>query len=255
MRSASSRRTGSTRVVQCNISFNREPRHAARDALSGAPHGEAKLVRCTRGAVYDVVVDLRPDSPTFREHVGVELTRRQPGALYIPDGFAHGFQTLEDDTEVLYQMSEFYAPSAAAASAGTIPPSGSRGRSTDPIIERERDRDFPGLRSPRGAGRTRRTAAGEAMHALIAELYPDLPQHHRRWRARDPRRLQASIPLEIHEVPTGTRCSTGRCRGSGTSATPTIENARGERVVDFRQSNLHVVNYSVPVRARCRSPS
>jgi len=105
------------RVVQCNISYNRK-----RGTLRGmhyqeAPHQEAKLIRCVRGAVYDVIVDLRPESPTFREWVAVEL-RAGPGSpshmVYVPEGFAHGFQTLEDDTEVFYQMSEFYAPHAAS---------------------------------------------------------------------------------------------------------------------------------------------
>src|SRR5439155_21095842 len=73
------------------------------------PHAEAKLIRCTRGAIWDVALDLRPQSPTFRQHVGVELTAENRAALYVPEGLAHGFQTLVDDTGVLYQMSEFYA--------------------------------------------------------------------------------------------------------------------------------------------------
>ena len=95
-------------VVQCNISFNKK-----RGTLRGmhyqvVPHEEAKLVRCTRGAIYDVIIDLRPESPTLKQWVGVELTADNRRMLYIPEGFAHGFQTLEDDTEVFYQMSEFY---------------------------------------------------------------------------------------------------------------------------------------------------
>jgi dTDP-4-dehydrorhamnose 3,5-epimerase len=81
-----------------------------------APAGEAKLIRCARGALLDVIIDLRSQSPTFRQWVAVEL-RANPGEasrmLYVPEGFAHGFQTLEDDTEVFYQMSEFFAPAAA----------------------------------------------------------------------------------------------------------------------------------------------
>jgi dTDP-4-dehydrorhamnose 3,5-epimerase len=101
------------RLVQCNVSYNR-----ARSTLRGmhyqaAPHEEAKLVRCTMGAVHDVVVDLRPDSPTFRQWVAVELSARNRTMLYVPEGFAHGFQTLEDDTEVFYQMSELYHPECA----------------------------------------------------------------------------------------------------------------------------------------------
>jgi len=101
------------RLVQCNVSFNRK-----RGTLRGmhyqvAPHAEAKLVRCTRGAIYDVAVDLRPDSPTYRQWVGVELTAENGRALYIAEGFAHGFQTLADDSEVFYQMSEFFHPEYA----------------------------------------------------------------------------------------------------------------------------------------------
>ena len=95
-------------VAQCNISFNKK-----KGALRGmhfqvAPHAEAKLVRCILGAIYDVIIDLRPESPTFKEWIAVELTANNRRMLYIPEGFAHGFQTLEDDSEVFYQMSEFY---------------------------------------------------------------------------------------------------------------------------------------------------
>jgi dTDP-4-dehydrorhamnose 3,5-epimerase len=78
-----------------------------------APHEETKLVRCTRGAICDVIVDLRNGSPTVRRWVAVDLTADNHRALYIPGGFAHGFQTLTDDAEVLYQMSEFYHPESA----------------------------------------------------------------------------------------------------------------------------------------------
>ena len=103
-------------VVQCNVSYNRQ-----RGTLRGmhyqtAPDVEAKLIRCARGALYDVVVDIRADSPTFRQWTAAEL-RTEAGTpsrmLYVPEGFAHGFLTLEDDTEVFYQMSGFYAPQAA----------------------------------------------------------------------------------------------------------------------------------------------
>ena len=78
-----------------------------------APHEEAKLVRCTRGAIYDVIIDLRPGSKTFTQWLAAELTATNHRMLYIPEGFAHGFQTLDDDTEVFYQISEFYAPEYA----------------------------------------------------------------------------------------------------------------------------------------------
>jgi len=99
--------------VQSSISFNRK-----RGTLRGLhyqlpPAGEVKLVRCTAGVLYDVIVDLRPNSPTYLQHVGVELTARNRRALYVPEMFAHGLQTLEDETEVLYQISAFYAPDQA----------------------------------------------------------------------------------------------------------------------------------------------
>ena len=77
------------------------------------PFPQPKLVRCTRGAIYDVAIDLREDSPTFRQWAGAELTARNLLMFYIPAGFAHGFQTLEDETEVFYQVSEVYAPETA----------------------------------------------------------------------------------------------------------------------------------------------
>jgi dTDP-4-dehydrorhamnose 3,5-epimerase len=99
--------------VQCSVSMTRE-----RGTLRGlhfqlAPAAEAKLVRCTAGALYDVIVDLRPNSETYLQHVGVELTARNRRSLYVPEMFAHGFQTLEGDTEVFYQISAFYAPDLA----------------------------------------------------------------------------------------------------------------------------------------------
>jgi dTDP-4-dehydrorhamnose 3,5-epimerase len=102
-----------TNFVQCSISLTR-----LRGAVRGLhyqlpPAGEAKLVRCTSGALYDVIVDLRAGSATYLQHVGVELSARNHCALYVPEGFAHGFQTLEDDTEAFYQISEFYAPEKA----------------------------------------------------------------------------------------------------------------------------------------------
>lgn len=100
-------------IVQCNISVNRLKGTVRGMHFQAAPHEETKLVRCTAGAIHDVLLDLRPDSPTFKRHVAVELNRENRLSLYIPAGIAHGFQSLEDDTEVFYQMSELYQPSAA----------------------------------------------------------------------------------------------------------------------------------------------
>lgn len=96
------------RFVQCNISFNKKKGTLRGMHYQVAPYEEAKLVRCTMGAIYDVIIDLRPDSPTFKQWVAVELTADNHRMLYIPERVAHGFQTLEDDTEVFYQMCEFY---------------------------------------------------------------------------------------------------------------------------------------------------
>ena len=96
--------------VQCNISFNRHRGTLRGMHFDEPPFAETKLVRCTRGALFDVAIDLRPDSPTYRNHVGVTLTPEAANMLFIPEGLAHGFLTLADDTEVCYQMSEFYVP-------------------------------------------------------------------------------------------------------------------------------------------------
>jgi dTDP-4-dehydrorhamnose 3,5-epimerase len=107
------RRGLNSEVVQCNVSYN-----AKRDTLRGMhyqthPHGESKLVRCVRGAIFDVAVDLRGHSLSFCAWHGVELSAENGHALYIPPGLAHGFQTLTDDCEVIYQMGYPYVPEAA----------------------------------------------------------------------------------------------------------------------------------------------
>jgi len=100
-------------LVQCNISFNKNKGTLRGMHYQIAPYEEAKLVRCTKGAIYDVIIDLRPKSSTFKQWTAVELTADNQQMLYIPEGFAHGFQTLEDNTEVFYQMSAFYHPECA----------------------------------------------------------------------------------------------------------------------------------------------
>jgi dTDP-4-dehydrorhamnose 3,5-epimerase len=77
------------------------------------PFAEAKLIQCTRGAIFDVIIDLRQNSQTFVRHFAIKLTAENHKMIYIPEGFAHGFQTMEDNTEVFYQMSQFYAPDYA----------------------------------------------------------------------------------------------------------------------------------------------
>jgi dTDP-4-dehydrorhamnose 3,5-epimerase len=108
------------------------------------PHAEAKLIRCTRGAIWDVALDLRPGSPTFRRHVAAELTAENHLALYIPEGVAHGFQTLDDNTEVFYQMTAAYAPEAARGVRFDDPAFGIPWPIPEPILL-ERDRTYPSV--------------------------------------------------------------------------------------------------------------
>ncbi len=100
-------------LSQCNISFNHKQGTVRGMHLQLLPFAETKLVRCPQGAMYDVIIDLRADSPTFQQWTAIELTAANLRALYVPKGFAHGFQTLMDDTSVFYQMSGFYQPAHA----------------------------------------------------------------------------------------------------------------------------------------------
>ena len=99
-----------SQLVECNVSQNNKKGTLRGMHYQAHPHGQTKLVRCTRGSVYDVAIDLRRSSPTFKHWVGVELSAKNCVMFYIPQGFAHGFQTLADDSEVLYQMSQPYIP-------------------------------------------------------------------------------------------------------------------------------------------------
>ncbi len=130
--------------VQCNISFNR-----LRGTLRGLhyqapPHEETKLVRCTRGALFDVLVDWRPGSFAYRRWQGFELTAANHRMLYIPEGVAHGFQTLEDNTEVFYQMGEFHHPESARGLRWDDPALGIRWPLGDPIVS-ARDTAYSGI--------------------------------------------------------------------------------------------------------------
>jgi dTDP-4-dehydrorhamnose 3,5-epimerase len=127
---------------QCNVSFN-----AQRGTLRGLhwqadPFPEGKLVRCTRGAILDVAVDLRPDSPTYQSWFGVELTADDARALYIPAGFAHGFQTLADASEVFYQMSESYRYDLSRGARWNDPAFGIDWPIANPILS-PRDATYP----------------------------------------------------------------------------------------------------------------
>lgn len=101
-------------IRQQNIAFSRSKGTIRGLHYQRAPHQETKLVRCTRGAVFDVIVDLRPESATFRQWLGVELSMDEYKLLYVPEDFAHGFQALEDDSEIMYLVTEPYTPAAEA---------------------------------------------------------------------------------------------------------------------------------------------
>lgn len=101
-----------SRVVQANLSYNHTKGTLRGMHFQHAPYAETKLVRCIRGAIYDVIIDLRPESSTYKRWIGVELSAENRRALYVPEGFAHGFQTLVDNVEVMYQVSQVYTPSA-----------------------------------------------------------------------------------------------------------------------------------------------
>ena len=135
------------RLVQCSVSFNRRRGTLRGMHFQSAPYEEAKLVRCTRGAVYDVVVDLRPGSPAFRTWVSAELTAENRCMMYVPEGCAHGFQTLHDDTEVFYQMSEFYHPEAGGGIPWNDPAIGIVWPLAEMTLS-ERDRGYPPLAGP-----------------------------------------------------------------------------------------------------------
>ena len=141
------------RVVQCSISFNRK-----RGTLRGmhyqiAPYQETKIIRCTRGAIYDVIIDLRPDSPTFTQWIAVELTHENRQMIYIPGGFAHGFQTLADNTEIFYQISEFYAPEYAQGVRWNDPAFGIQWPEDHRILS-DRDSNYPDFTGKRSIDNT-----------------------------------------------------------------------------------------------------
>jgi dTDP-4-dehydrorhamnose 3,5-epimerase len=132
-------------LAQCSLSFNR-----ARGILRGlhyqaAPQEEAKLVRCTAGAIFDVAVDLRPGSATFRDWFGVELSAENRLALYVPEGCAHGFLTLADDSEVHYQISQAYVPEAGRGVRWNDPAFGIEWPG-EVVVINERDGSYPDFR-------------------------------------------------------------------------------------------------------------
>ena len=130
------------RLVQCSISFNHKKGTLRGMHFQIAPYAEAKLVRCTMGAIYDVIVDIRPDSPTFKKYYGAEFTPENRKMLYVPEGYAHGFITLCDNSEVFYQMSEFYHAEAARGYRWNDPAFGIEWPLPVQVIS-ERDANYP----------------------------------------------------------------------------------------------------------------
>ncbi len=131
--------------VQCNISFNLKKGTLRGMHHQAAPHEEAKLVRCTAGAIYDVIIDLRPSSPTFKKWLGIELTSENRKMLYVPEGFSHGFLTLEDNTEIFYQMSRYYAPDSSRGIRWNDPLFNIQWPNEISVIS-ERDKSYPDFR-------------------------------------------------------------------------------------------------------------
>jgi len=129
--------------VEAGISFNLRKLTVRGMHFQASPNEQAKLVRCTRGSILDVAIDLRPESPTYKQWFAQELTSRNRLMLYIPEGCAHGFQTLEDETEVFYQLSAGYAPASERGVRWNDPVFGIPWPATSGVIVNERDRTYP----------------------------------------------------------------------------------------------------------------
>ena len=130
------------RLVQYNVSFNTKKGTLRGMHYQAKPYEEAKLVRCTRGAICDVIIDLRPDSPTFKQWKGEELTADNYRMMYVPEGLAHGFLTLKDRTEVSYQMSQIHVPASARGIRWDDPAFGIRWPIRVQVIS-DRDKNYP----------------------------------------------------------------------------------------------------------------
>ena len=131
------------RTVQCNISFNKTRGTTRGMHYQIAPYEETKLVRCMAGSIYDVIIDLRSESETYRRWFGVELTAANRRMLFVPEGFAHGFQTLEDNTEVFYHVSEFYTPKAEQGLRWNDPAFGIEWPTMEGLTISDKDRNWP----------------------------------------------------------------------------------------------------------------
>jgi dTDP-4-dehydrorhamnose 3,5-epimerase len=137
-------------IAQCNLSGNLT-KHTLRGMHAQThPHEEAKTVRCIRGSVWDVCLDLRPDSPSYMKHFGVELSAENRRALYLPEGTYHGFITLRDDSELFYQISHVYVPKVAVGVRWDDPRLAIEWPA-QPAVMNPRDRDYPDYQAPEGS--------------------------------------------------------------------------------------------------------
>ncbi len=130
-------------MVQGNVSFNFQKGTLRGMHYQAEPHSEVKLVRCVRGRIYDAIIDLRPDSPTFKQWTGVELSAENRRMFYVPEGFAHGFLTLEDNSEVNYLVSEFYTPGHERGIRYNDPAFGIEWPGGDISVISDKDRSWP----------------------------------------------------------------------------------------------------------------
>jgi len=135
-----------TQIAQANISYNRSKGTLRGMHMQAAPYEESKLIKCSRGALYDVIIDMRKGSDTYTQWIAVELSAQNHQMLYVPEGFAHGFITLEDDTEVTYQINQFYTPGSEKGFRWNDPAFGIEWP-MEPKVISDRDRNFPLLKA------------------------------------------------------------------------------------------------------------
>ena len=202
-----------------------------------------------------MIVDLRWDSETYLQHVGFVLSEENRRMLYVPEGFAHGFQTLEDGSEVTYQMSREHSPEHARGARYDDPAFEIRWPLPVTVIS-ERDRTYPDIGDVRidlqpatGAGREV-DPVGEELHALIEDLYPICRSITGDGVRETLRGLAKVAPVEVHEVPTGTPVFDWTVPKEWNVRDAWIVAPDGARIADLATSNLHLMSYSVPVRAR-----
>jgi dTDP-4-dehydrorhamnose 3,5-epimerase len=130
-------------LVHVNLAYNHRSGTLRGMHYQVAPYEEAKFIRCTRGAIYDIIIDLRRDSPTYKKWTGVELTAENRRAFYVPEGFAHGYQTLVDDTETFYLVSQHYSPESERGVRWDDPTFAIEWPKSDSRVISDKDRSWP----------------------------------------------------------------------------------------------------------------